>query len=68
MSDMFKGNGFLTEEGKNVLQPLHDGLIEVMTSAEIRNLSVQELRILQANLASLVGNAVSQAIFSKSKE
>jgi ATP-dependent RNA circularization protein (DNA/RNA ligase family) len=65
---MFQGNGFLSEEGKKVLQPLRDSLKEVMTSADVRSLSVQELHILQANLASLVGTAVSDAIVTKNKE
>ena len=68
MSNMFKENGFLSEEGKRVLQPLHDGLTEVMTSVEVRSLSVQELQVLQANLAKLIGDAVSGAIFVKNKE
>lgn len=68
MTNMFKENGFLSEEGKKVLQPLHDGLTEVMTSPEVRNLSVQELQVLQANLAKLIGDAVSGAIFAKNKE
>lgn len=67
MTTMFKENGFLSEEGKKVLQPLHDGLTEVMASVEVRNMSVQELQVLQANLAKLVGDAVSGAIFVRSK-
>lgn len=67
MTTMFKENGFLSEEGKKVLQPLHDGLTEVMTSVEVHNMSVQELQVLQANLAKLVGDAVSGAIFVRSK-
>lgn len=68
MSNMFKENGFLSEEGKKVLQPLHDGLMEVMSSPEIREMSVQELQVLQANLAKLVGDAVSGAIFVRNKQ
>jgi hypothetical protein len=63
MIKMFKENGFLSEEGKKVLQPLHDGLTEVMSSVEVRNLSLQELQTLQANLAKLVGDAVSDKIY-----
>jgi hypothetical protein len=67
MTKVFKDNGFLSEEGKKVLQPLHDGLTEVMTSVEVRNMSVQELQTLQANLAKLVGDAVSGAIFVRNQ-
>ncbi len=65
MTKMFKENGFLTEEGKKVLQPLHDALMEVMSSVEVRNMSVQELQVLQANLAKAVGDTTSAAIQSK---
>ena len=68
MSKMFKDNGFLSEEGKKVLQPLHDGLMEVMSSPEIRNMSVQELQVLQANLAKLIGDTMSGAIFVRNKQ
>lgn len=68
MSTMFKENGFLSEEGKKVLQPLHDGLMEVMSSPEVRAMSVQELQVLQANLAKLVGDATSEAMYVKNKE
>lgn len=68
MTNMFKENGFLSEEGKKVMQPLHDGLMEVMSSVEVQSMSVQELQVLQANLAKLVGDAVSGAIYVKNKE
>lgn len=68
MSKMFKDNGFLSEEGNKVLHSFHYGLDEIMSSTEVRNMSVQELRVLQANLATLVGNAVSNAIQTKNKE
>ncbi len=68
MNKMFKENGFLSEDGKKVLQPLHDGLMEVMSSPEVREMSVQELQVLQANLAKLLGDVMSGAIFVKNKE
>ena len=68
MTNMFKENGFLSEEGKKVLQPLHDGLMEVMRSVEVSSMSVQELQVLQANLAKLIGDAVSGAIYVRNKE
>jgi len=68
MTKMFKENGWLSEEGKKVLQPLHDGLMEVMSSPEVRNMSVQELRTLQANLAKLVGDTMSGAIYVRNKQ
>lgn len=62
MTKMFKENGFLSEEGNKVLHSFHYGLTEIMATAEVRNMSVQELQILQANLASLVGTTISNAI------
>ena len=68
MTKMFKENGFLSEEGNKVLHSFHYGLTEIMATAEVRNMSVQELQVLQANLAKLVGDAVSNAIQTKNKE
>lgn len=68
MSTMFKENGFLSEEGKKVLQPLRNELMTVMSSPEIVAMSVQELQVLQANLAKLIGDTVSMAIYVKNKE
>jgi len=65
MTKMFKENGFLSEEGNKVLHSFHYGLTEIMATAEVRNMSVQELQVLQANLASLVGTTISNAIQSK---
>ena len=67
MSNMFKENGFFSEEGDKVLHSFHYGLNEIMSTVEVRNMSVQELRVLQANLAKLVGDAVSNAICDRSK-
>ena len=62
MSKMFKENGFLSEEGNKVLHSFHYGLNETMSRKEVKDMSVQELQVLQANLASLLGNAFSNAI------
>lgn len=67
MSKMFRDNGFLTEEGKKVLQPLHDGLMEVISSKDVRDMSVAELRTLGANLAKAVGDTISEQIFARTQ-
>ncbi len=67
MTKVFKENGFLTEEGKKVLQPLHDGLMEVIRSPEVQEMTVQELQVLQANLAKLIGDAMSGEIYVRNK-
>lgn len=68
MNKMFKDNGFLSEEGKKVLQPLHDGLLEVIASPEVRAMTVQELQVLQANLAKLIGDTMSGQIFVRNQQ
>lgn len=68
MNKMFTDNGFLSEEGKKVLQPLHDGLMEVIRAPEVQAMSVQELRTLQANLAKLIGEAMFGEISIRSKQ
>lgn len=68
MTKMFKENGFISEEGKKVLQPLHDGLLEVISSPEVRAMTVQELQVLQANLAKLIGDTMSGQIFARNKQ
>lgn len=67
MSKMFRDNGFLSEEGKQVLQPLHDGLMEVISSKDVRDMSVAELRTLGANLAKAVGDVISEQIYARSQ-
>jgi hypothetical protein len=68
MNKMFTDNGFISEEGKKVLQPLHDGLMEVVRAPEVQAMSVQELRTLQANLAKLIGEVMSGEIFIRNKQ
>lgn len=67
MNKLFKDNGFMSEEGKKVLQPLHDGLYEVIRSPEVQAMSVQELQVLQANLAKLIGDVMSGEIYVRNK-
>lgn len=67
MNKMFKENGFLSEEGKKVLQPLHDELTELFSNPEVRNMSVSELRVLGANLAKAVGDLTSEAILARNQ-
>jgi hypothetical protein len=62
MTKMFKENGFLSEEGNKVLHSFHYALNETMFCKEVQAMSAQELQVLQANLASLIGNAFSNAI------
>ncbi len=68
MTKVFKENGRFSEEGEKVMQPLYNGLKEVMTSSQVREMSVQELQVLQANLASLIGNTISNEICTRNRQ
>lgn len=68
MSKMFKENGFLSEEGEKIMQPMYNGLKEVIASNTVREMSVQELQVLQANLASLIGNTISNEIYARNHQ
>lgn len=67
MSKLFREDSFLSEDGKKVLQPLHDGLMEVISDIAVREMSVAELRVLGANLAKLVGDVISEQIFARTQ-
>ena len=65
MNKMFKENGLLSEEGNKVVQPLQDALTKVFTSKEVRDMSIDEIRALGANLAKIVGDSISDRIHHK---
>ncbi len=59
---------FFLKKAKKILQPLHDGLMEVIRAPEVQAMSVQELQALQANLAKLIGDTMSGEIFVRNKQ
>lgn len=66
MSKYFKDNGFLSEDGKKLVQPVHDSLMEVLTSKEVRHeMSEAEIMTLGSNLAKAVGDHISELLFAK---
>lgn len=64
----FRGNGFLTDEGERALTDFKYGLETVMSTDEVRNMTVAEVQTLQANLAKKVGDAVSNHLTRRLRE
>lgn len=67
MTKMFKDGGFLSEEGKEMVRPMAEGLMQVLASEEVGSMSVGELQTLQANLAKMVGDCMSAMIYFRNQ-
>lgn len=67
-NNWFKGNGFLSEEGNRALIDFRYGLDSVMEKDEVRNMTVGEVRTLQANMAKFVGEAFSKHLSRRLQE
>lgn len=65
MSKLFKENGFLSEEGQQVLSKVKGALEDLFSSKEVKDLSETELRTLGSNLSALVGNTISDRLQAK---
>ena len=65
MTKMFKENGFLSEEGNKLVEPFRDALKSLYVNIEVASMSEQELLVLQANLAKMVGDMSSYVIQTK---
>jgi hypothetical protein len=63
---LFKENTFLTEEGKEFLEPFQKALDAVFASPEGRELTISQIRILGSTLAHMVGDKVSNTIQERS--
>jgi len=59
MDKLFAGNRLLTAEGDRLLSDFRYGLIQVMSSDEVSDMSDNELQTLQSSLNKLVGDAIS---------
>jgi hypothetical protein len=68
MSDWFKGNGFLSEEGVRAILDFRYGLDSVMEKDDVRHMTVAEVQTLQANMAKLVGDAFSKHLARRIQE
>lgn len=64
MRKLFQGNGLLTEEGRNVFQTVQSALDGVVSDV-CRNMSESEMLTVQAALAKMVGDTMSNAMQAK---
>jgi hypothetical protein len=64
---LYKDNGILTEEGKNLLAPVEEALRKVFASPEVREMSISQLRTLGSSLSHLVGETTSNVIQGKTE-
>jgi hypothetical protein len=62
MNKLFQENGSLTKEGELFIVEFRHGLLEIAESDEIRDMTDDELRTLQANLAKLVGETIFKRV------
>lgn len=62
MSKLFKSNGSLTEEGERLTSDFRYGLSQIMQSDEVSEMSDDELRALQTNLAKMVSDSISKRL------
>jgi len=67
-SNWFKGNGFLSEEGERALIDFSYGLDSVVSTDDVRNMTVAEVQTLQANMAKKVGEAFSNHLARRMRE
>lgn len=57
---LVKETGFLSEEGRQFLEPFQSALQKILYSPELRELSDQEIKILGSILISQVNDAISK--------
>ena len=67
MSDLLKETGVLTDHGKEVVEEFVSALDKLLLVEEVNQLDTGKTRTLQAILASIVGNKLSQQILAVSK-
>lgn len=67
MSRFFKENGFLSKEGKELLQYVRASLVELLASEEVSKMDESELAVLGSNLSTMVGESVFNSRMLKRK-
>lgn len=65
MNKNFKDNGFLSEDGKRLVEHFVFGLAATLMEDEVNDMSEAELLTLGSNLAKLVGDIISNKIQAK---
>jgi hypothetical protein len=65
MSNWFRENGQLNEDGLKALEDFRKALDTVLTSAEVQGMSFSEVHALQSNMSKMVGDNISKLIREK---
>jgi hypothetical protein len=65
MTNWFKGNGFLSEEGQKVVQEFKNALSNVLASKEVEDMNHGDVLTLQANMAKMVGDHFSNFLLAR---
>lgn len=64
-NDLVQQNGFLTEEGRKLLEPVTDALQKVLYSSELRGATDEQIRLLGSIAMAQVADSVSQKVQRK---
>ena len=67
MNKYFTDNGFLSEEGKKLVEEFNFGLATTLMQDAVRNMSEAEISTLGCNLGKCLGDTISNLIQSKSQ-
>lgn len=65
MSNWFRENGQLSDDGLKALEDFRKALDAVLTSAEVNGMSFSEVHALQSNMSKMVGDKVAKLIREK---
>ena len=65
MNKYFTGNGFLSEDGKRLVEDFNFGLAGTFLQDAVKNMSETELRTLGANLNKIISDLISNTILAK---
>lgn len=67
MSKLFVDNGLLSDQGKQLVEPVQQALNAVLNTSEVKSLSTSEIQALKANLAKMIGDNILDYVSEKSK-
>lgn len=66
MNKYFTENGFLSEDGKKLVEEFNSGLVATLNQAGAKNMSEAEIRTLGCNLGKILGDTISNLLQTKS--
>jgi hypothetical protein len=65
MNKYFTDNGFLSEEGKKLVEDFNFGLAVTFMQEAVKSMSENELRTLGANLGKIIGDLISDTLLAR---